>query len=406
MSRDSKKKLIVALDIGTSKVVAVVAEALADGKFDVLGLGQAPTQGGIRNGTVINIDTTVKAIQKALEEAELMADCKIRDAWVGMGGAHIVSFNSSGMVAIRDKEVTNYDIDRVIDTARAVNISNEQRILHVITQQFIVDRQEGISRPEGMSGVRLEVHVHIVTGEETAAQNILKCVRRCGLEPHQLTLNPLAASEICLTEDEKQQGVLLIDIGAGTTGIAMYKDGFIRHSHIFPEGGQLVTNDLATILHIPATEAEDLKLEHGIAKGSLVPTDAHPITISPVGDQERKERVVSPHIIGEIINARLVEMFDAIQDHLHEHALVPNSVVLTGGGALLTGIAELAEEVFQIPAKVGKPLYYNSLSDVVAGPRFATVMGLLLQARLQLDNLPSESSKQNFFKKLWNYVMN
>ncbi|ETD72330.1 cell division protein FtsA [Pelistega indica] len=406
MNRDSKRDLIVALDIGTSKVVAVVAEALqAEGRFEVLGLGQAPTQGGIRNGSVINIDITVKAIQKALEEAELMADCKIRDALVGIGGAHILSFNSSGMVAIRDKEVTSYDVNRVIDTAKAVNISNDQRILHVITQQFIVDRQEGISRPEGMAGVRLEVRVHIVTGEETAAQNILKCVRRCGLEPHRLTLNPLAASNICLTEDEKQQGVLLIDIGAGTTGIAMYKDGFIRHSHIFDMGGQLVTNDLAKVFHIPVPEAEDLKLENGIAKASLVSENDF-VALSPVGDQGRQERKVSHQIIGEIIFSRMVEIFETIHQDLEEQDLSPHSVVLTGGGALLPGIAELAEEVFQMPAKVGRPLYYGSLADVVSQPQFATVMGLLLEARVHLDHLPFESSKQGFFKKIWEYIMN
>ncbi len=406
MSRDIKRDLIVALDIGTSKVVAVVAEALQEsGRFEVLGLGQAPTLGGIRNGSVVNIDVTVKAIQKAIEEAELMADCKIADAMVGIGGAHIVSFNSSGMVAIRDREVTSFDVNRVIDTAKAVNISNDQRILHVITQQFIVDRQEGISRPEGMAGVRLEVRVHIVTGEETAAQNILKCVRRCGLEPYQLTLNPLAASEVCLSEDEKQQGVLLIDIGAGTTGIAMYKDGYIRHSHIFPEGGQLVTNDLAKMFHIPVTEAEDLKLENGIAKPDLV-SENDTVILSPVGDHSRQERKVSHYLVGQVICARLEEMFDTIRTNLEEHDLSPNSIVLTGGGALLPGIAELAEEIFGKNTKVGHPLYYGSLSDVVAQPQFATVMGLLLQARVMLDEMPTSTSKKSLWKKIIDYVLN
>lgn len=406
MSRDLKRDLIVALDIGTSRVVAIVAEALPEnGRFEVLGLGQAPTHGGIRNGSVINIDITVKAIQKALEEAELMADCKIRDAMVGIGGAHIMSFNSSGMVAIRDKEVTSFDVNRVIDTAKAVNISNDQRILHVITQQFIVDRQEGISRPEGMAGVRLEVRVHIVTGEETAAQNILKCVRRCGLEPYQLTLNPLAASEICLSEDEKQQGVMLVDIGAGTTGITVYKDGFIRYSHIFDEGGQLVTNDLAKMFYIPVPEAEDLKLENGIAKETLVAADDY-ITLPPVGDQDRQDRRVSHQLIGKVIASRLDEIFEGVQLEIEKNDLQPNSVVLTGGGALLPGIAELAEDSFQIPARIGRPLYDGSLSDVVAQPQFATVMGLLLQARLQLDEPTSSGAKKSFWKKIIDYVLN
>lgn len=406
MSRDLKRDLIVALDIGTSKVVAVVAEALPEnGRFEVLGLGQAPTQGGIRNGSVINIDITVKAIQKALEEAELMADCKIRDAMVGIGGAHIMSFNSSGMVAIRDKEVTSFDVNRVIDTAKAVNISNDQRILHVITQQFIVDRQEGISRPEGMSGVRLEVRVHIVTGEETAAQNILKCVRRCGLEPYQLTLNPLAASEICLSDDEKQQGVMLLDLGAGTTGVTVYKDGFIRYSHILGEGGQLVTSDLAKVFYIPVPEAEDLKLENGVAKETLVSEDDF-VTLSPIGDQGRQERRVSHQIIGKVISSRLDEIFESIQMELEKNELQPHSVVLVGGGALLPGITELAEDVFQIPARIGRPLYDGSLADVVAQPQFATVMGLLLQARLQLDEPASSGAKKSFWKKIIDYILN
>lgn len=406
MSRDLKRDLIVALDIGTSKVVAVVAEALPEnGRFEVLGLGQAPTQGGIRNGSVINIDITVKAIQKALEEAELMADCKIRDAMVGIGGAHIMSFNSSGMVAIRDKEVTSFDVNRVIDTAKAVNISNDQRILHVITQQFIVDRQEGISRPEGMSGVRLEVRVHIVTGEETAAQNILKCVRRCGLEPYQLTLNPLAASEICLSDDEKQQGVMLLDLGAGTTGVTVYKDGFICYSHILGEGGQLVTSDLAKVFYIPVPEAEDLKLENGVAKETLVSEDDF-VTLSPIGDQGRQERRVSHQIIGKVISSRLDEIFESIQMELEKNELQPHSVVLVGGGALLPGITELAEDVFQIPARIGRPLYDGSLADVVAQPQFATVMGLLLQARLQLDEPASSGAKKSFWQKIIDYILN
>lgn len=406
MNRDLKRDLIIALDIGTSKVVAVVAEALPEnGRFEVLGLGQAPTQGGIRNGSVINIDITVKAIQKALEEAELMADCKIRYAMVGIGGAHIMSFNSSGMVAIRDKEVTSFDVNRVIDTAKAVNISNDQRILHVITQQFIVDRQEGISRPEGMSGVRLEVRVHIVTGEETAAQNILKCVRRCGLDPYQLTLNPLAASEICLSDDEKQQGVMLLDLGAGTTGVTVYKDGFIRYSHILGEGGQLVTSDLAKVFYIPVPEAEDLKLENGVAKETLVSEDDF-VTLSPIGDQGRQERRVSHQIIGKVISSRLDEIFESIQMELEKNELQPHSVVLVGGGALLPGITELAEDVFQIPTRIGRPLYDGSLADVVAQPQFATVMGLLLQARLQLDEPASSGAKKSFWKKVIDYILN
>lgn len=406
MSRDSKKDLIVALDIGTSKVVAVVAEVLnEEARFEVLGLGRASTQGGIRNGAVINIDVTVKAIQKALEEAELMADCKIRDAIVGICGAHITSFNSSGMVAIRDKEVTDFDVNRVVETARAVNIPNDQRILHVIRQQFMIDRQGGISQPVGMSGVRLEVRVHIVIGEEMAAQNILKCVRRCGLEPHELTLSTLAASEVCLTEDEKQQGVLFMDIGAGTTGITVYKDGHICHSHIFDEGGQLVTSDLAKVFHIPVPEAEDLKLENGIAKASLVSEHDY-VVLSPVGDQERQDRKVAHQLIGDIIGSRLEEIFFRVDQTVRDSQLKPHSIVLTGGTAQLPGITELAEDVFEVPVRIGKPIYHGSLADVVSQPQFATVMGLLLEARLNLQKIAFETRKQNIFKKVWDFIVN
>ena len=404
MSRELNRDLIVALDIGTSKVVAVVAEALAeDGKFDVLGLGQAPTMGGIRKGSVVNIDITVKAIQKALEEAELMADCKIRHALVGIGGCHINSFNSSGMVAVKDKEVTAADVNRVIDTAKAVNISTDQRILHVITQQFLVDKQGGIIQPVGMSGVRLEVRVHIVTGEETAAQNILKCVRRCGLEPYNLTLNPLAASQSCLTEDEKKQGVLLIDIGAGTTDVAVYQDGSISHTHIMDAGGELITSDLSHLFRIPNPDAEELKLLNGVAKSSLVPADE---VISLMGVGDREPRTVKRELIGEIICSRLEEIFFEVGENILENEQKPHSIVLTGGTALLPGIVELAEDIFELPVRAGEPLYDGSLSDVVCQPQFATVMGLLKQARVQLDDQEFTSKKQNLLKRIWDYILN
>ena len=309
----------------------------------------------------------------------------------------------SGFWGTKDKEVTAADVNRVIDTAKAVNISTDQRILHVITQQFLVDKQGGIIQPVGMSGVRLEVRVHIVTGEETAAQNILKCVRRCGLEPYNLTLNPLAASQSCLTEDEKKQGVLLIDIGAGTTDIAVYQDGSIRHTHIMDAGGELITSDLSHLFRIPNPDAEELKLLNGIAKSSLVPADE---VISLMGVGDREPRTVKRELIGEIICSRLEEIFFEVGENILENEQKPHSIVLTGGTALLPGIVELAEDIFELPVRAGVPLYDGSLADVVCQPQFATVMGLLKQARIQLDDQEFTSKKQNLLKRIWDYILN
>ncbi|SUV87009.1 cell division protein [Bordetella pertussis] len=271
MTRDIKD-LIVALDIGTSKVVAVVAEILPEGRFEVLGLGQHESR-GMRKGVVVNIETTVNSIQRALEEAELMADCKIRDVYAGIAGSHIRSFNSSGMVAVKDKEVTATDVARVIETAKAVNIPTDQQVLHVLTQEFIVDGQEDIREPIGMSGLRLEVRVHIVTGAVSAAQNIVKCVRRCGLEVQDLILQPLASSLACLTADEKELGVVLVDIGGGTTDVAIFTGGAIRHTAVIPIAGDQITNDIAAMLRTPTPDAEEIKLRYGVAKQVLARPD-------------------------------------------------------------------------------------------------------------------------------------
>ena len=272
MTRDLKD-LIVALDIGTSKVVAVVAEALPEeGRFEVIGLGQHESK-GMRKGVVVNIESTVNSIQRALEEAELMADCKIREVYTGIAGNHITSFNSSGMVAVKDKEVSEADVARVIETAKAVNIPTDHQVLHVLTQQFIVDSQEDIRQPVGMSGIRLEVRVHIVTGAVSAAQNIVKCVRRCGLEVQDLILQPLASSMVCLTNDEKELGVVLVDIGAGTTDIAIFTGGAIRHTTVLPVSGDQVTSDIAAMLRTPTPDAEEIKLRYGIAKQVLANPD-------------------------------------------------------------------------------------------------------------------------------------
>src|SRR5690625_4990612 len=291
MTRDTKD-LIVALDIGTSKVIAVVAEILPGGQFEVLGLGQHASW-GMRKEVVVNIESTVNSIQKALEEAELMADCKIREVYTGIAGGHIRSFNSSGMVDVKDKGVTATDVARVIETAKAINIPTDQQVLHVLTQEFIVDAQEDIREPIGMSGLRLEVRVHIVTGAVSAAQNIVKCVRRCGLEVQDLILQPLASSLACLTSDEKELGVVLVDIGGGTTDVAIYTGGAIRHTAVIPIAGDQITSDIAAMLRTPTPDAEEIKLRYGIAKQTLANAEELiEVQIGRASCREREKRGV------------------------------------------------------------------------------------------------------------------
>ena len=381
MTRDIKD-LIVALDIGTSKVVAVVAEILPEGRFEVLGLGQHESR-GMRKGVVVNIESTVNSIQRALEEAELMADCKIREVYTGIAGSHISSFNSSGMVAVKDKEVTATDVARVIETAKAVNIPTDQQVLHVLTQEFIVDSQEDIREPIGMSGLRLEVRVHIVTGAVSAAQNIVKCVRRCGLEVQDLTLQPLASSMACLTSDEKELGVVLVDIGGGTTDVAIYTNGAIRHTAVVPIAGDQITSDIAAMLRTPTPDAEEIKLRYGLAKQVLVNPDEQ-IEVPGLGD--RPNRLVKRQALGAVIEPRVEELFGFVQQVIRDSGyedLLASGVVLTGGTSLLPGIVELAEDVFLKPVRMGVPAYEGSLADVMHNPRFSTVMGLLQEARIQ-----------------------
>jgi len=381
MTRDIKD-LIVALDIGTTKIVAVVAEALPEGGFEVLGLGQHESK-GMRKGVVVNIETTVNSIQRALEEAELMADCKIRDVYTGIAGNHIRSFNSSGMVAVKDKEVTAADVARVIETAKAVNIPTDQQVLHVLTQEFIVDGQEDIREPIGMSALRLEVKVHIVTGSVSAAQNIVKCVRRCGLEVQDLILQPLASSLACLTPDERELGVVLVDIGGGTTDIAIYTGGAIRHTAVLPIAGDQITNDIAAMLRTPTPDAEEIKLRFGIAKQVLANPDDM-VEVPGLGD--RGPRLVNRQALGAVIEPRVEELFGLVQQAVRDSGyedLLASGIVLTGGTSLLPGIVELAEDVFLKPVRVSGPDYVGGLADVMRNPRFSTVMGLLGEARLQ-----------------------
>ncbi len=398
MTRDIKD-LIVALDIGTTKVVAVVAEVLPDGGFEVLGLGQHESK-GMRKGVVVNIESTVNSIQRALEEAELMADCKIREVYTGIAGNHIRSFNSSGMVAVKDKEVTATDVARVLETAKAVNIPTDQQVLHVLTQEFIVDGQEDIREPIGMSALRLEVKVHIVTGSVSAAQNIVKCVRRCGLEVQDLILQPLASSLTCLTADERELGVVLVDIGGGTTDVAIYTGGAIRHTAVLPIAGDQITSDIAAMLRTPTPDAEDIKLRYGIAKQVLAsPNDM--VEVPGLGD--RGPRQVNRQALGAVIEPRVEELFGLVQQVVRDSGyedLLASGIVLTGGTSSLPGIVELAEDVFLKPVRVAVPEYEGGLSDVMRNPRFSTVMGLLGEARLQRLRGHKVAAQNGSFKRV------
>ncbi len=396
--RTETKDIIVGLDIGTSKVVVAVAELKPDGRLQVIGLGQTSSE-GLRRGVVVNIEATVQSIRRALEEAEMMAACRIGDVYTGIAGSHIKSVNSSGMVAIKDREVSATDVARVIETARAVNIPTDQQVLHVLTQEFIVDGQEDIREPIGMSGVRLEVKVHIVTGAVSAAQNIVKCVRRCGLEVQDLVLQPLASSMSVLTGDEKELGVALVDIGGGTTDIALFTGGAIRHTAVIPIAGDQITSDIAMALRTPIPDAESIKQRYGVAKEVLADSNDR-IEIPGVGD--RAPRMLSRQSLAAVIEPRVEELFTlthkVIRDSGYEEML-SSGIVLTGGTSLLPGIGELAEDVFLKPARIGWPTYEGSLSDVIRNPRFATVIGLLIEAHSQRLRGRKAAAQSGSFKQ-------
>jgi cell division protein FtsA len=376
------KDLIVGLDIGTSKITCMVAEIRPDGRFDVVGLGTQATN-GLKRGVVVNIEATVDAISRVIQEVELMADCKIRDVYTGIAGSHIKSFNSNGMVAIKDKEVTPMDLERVIEVARAMPIPAEQQILHILTQEFIIDGQGGVREPIGMSGVKLEVKVHIVTGAVSAAQNVIKCVHRCGLEVMDLILQPLASSYAVLTEDEKELGVCLVDIGGGTTDIAVFTQGAIRHTAVLPVAGDQITNDIAMALRTPTAEAEELKIRHGVAMHTLADPEEM-IEVPGVGD--RPPRKLSRQALADVVEPRVSELFELVQAELRRSGyeeLLSSGIVLTGGSSVMRGMVELGEEVFHLPVRVGAPQYDGALADVVCQPRYAAAMGLVTEGAAQ-----------------------
>ncbi|MFZ2295650.1 MAG: cell division protein FtsA [Polaromonas sp.] len=374
------KDLVVGLDIGTSKVMAVVAEVMPGGELKLAGLGIAASN-GLKRGVVVNIDATVQSIQQALREAELMADCKIARVFTGITGSHIRGINSSGMVAVKDKEVTQADVARVIETAKAINISTDQRLLLVEPQEFVIDGQD-VREPIGMSGIRLEAKVHIVTGAQSAAENIIKCVRRCGLEVDQLMLNPLASSLAVLTQDEQELGVAMVDIGAGTTDVAIFTGGAIRHTAVIPIAGDLITSDIAMALRTPTKDAEDIKVESGYAKQLLADPETQ-VEVPGLGD--RGPRMLSRQALAGVIEPRVEEIFLLVQQVIRESGyeeVLSSGIVITGGSAVMPGMVELGEDIFLKPVRRGLPRYSSALSDMVAQARAATVMGLLEEARL------------------------
>ena len=377
MAKRDDDKLIVGLDIGTSKVLAIVGELTPTGEVEIIGVGHHPSR-GMKKGVVVNIESTVQSIQRAVEEAELMAGCQIHSVYAGIAGSHISSFNSHGIVAIKDKEVGPGDVERVIEAARALAIPADQKILHILPQEFIIDKQEGIREPIGMSGVRLEAKVHIVTGAVSAAQNIIKCVRRCGLEVDDIILEQLASSISTLTEDEKELGVCLVDIGGGTTDISVFTDGAIRHTAVIPIAGDQVTNDIAVALRTPTQYAEDIKKKYGCALTQLAHRD-ETIEVPSVGD--RPPRKLSRQTLAEVIEPRIEELYSLIQAELRRSGfedLVGSGLVLTGGSAKMEGVVDLAEEVFHMPVRLGVPQYVGGLKGVVQNPIFATGVGLVL----------------------------
>ena len=400
MTKKIEKNLIVGLDIGTSKVIAIVGEISNENEVDIIGIGSHPSR-GLKKGVVVNIESTVQSIQRAVEEAELMAGCQIHSVYAGIAGSHIRSLNSHGIVAIRDKEVTHADVDRVIDAARAVAIPADQRILHILPQEFIIDEQESIKEPIGMSGVRLEAKVHMVTGAVSAAQNIIKCVRRCGLEVDDVILEQLASSYAVLTDDEKELGVCLVDIGGGTTDIAIFTDGAIRHTAVIPIAGDQVTNDIAVALRTPTQYAEEIKIRYACALTQLANPD-ETIEVPSVGD--RPVRRLARQTLAEVVEPRYEELFTLIQAELRRSGfedLCAAGVVLTGGSSKMEGVTELAEEIFHMPVRMGCPQYVTGLVDVVRNPIFSTGVGLLLFGHQNRGLRESEARMGSGLTSVW-----
>ena len=406
MAKKPVKNLIVGLDIGTSKVSALVGEVNTDGQIEVVGIGTHPSK-GLKRGVVVNIDATVQSIQRAVEEAELMAGCEIRSVYTGIAGNHIRSLNSHGIVAIQNQEVAQADVDRVIDAARAVAIPADQKILHILPQEFIIDNQDGIREPIGMSGVRLEAKVHMVTGAVSAAQNIVKCVQRCGLEVTDIILEQLASSHAVLTDDEKELGVCLVDIGGGTTDIAIFTEGAIRHTAVIPIAGDQVTNDIAVALRTPTQCAEEIKLKHACALTNLVTEGDDPIEVPSVGDRPR--RTIAKKALAEVVESRYEELFRLVLAELRRSGfedLIAAGIVLTGGAANVARCLDLAETTFKMPVRLGVPIN-NGLPEKTSNTIYATGVGLLLYGNQQFggryEALGGSGSIKGMFGKMRNW---
>lgn len=389
MSNSNAGRMVVGLDIGTSKVVAIVGAINDENKLEIVGIGSHPSR-GLKKGVVVNIESTVQSIQRAIEEAELMAGCEIHSVYVGIAGNHIRSLNSHGIVAIRDREVFQLDLERVIDAAQAVAIPADQKVLHILPQEFVIDEQEGIKEPLGMSGVRLEAKVHLVTCAVNAVQNIEKCIRRCGLEVEDVILEQLASSYSVLTDDEKELGVCLVDIGGGTSDIAIFTDGAIRHTGVIPIAGDQVTNDIAMALRTPTQYAEEIKIKYACALTQLAGAD-ETIKVPSVGD--RPPRDLSRQALAEVVEPRYEELFTLIQSELRRSGfedLIAAGIVLTGGTSKMEGVVELAEEIFHMPVRLASPQGVAGLADVVNNPMYATGVGLLMYGLKQktTDSLP------------------
>ena len=407
MNSSSGHEMIVGLDIGTSKVVAIVAELSPEGDVEIIGIGSHPSTKGLKKGVVVNIDSTVQAIQRAVEEAELMAGCQIHAVFAGIAGSHIRSLNSHGIVAIRDREVFLPDMDRVIDAAQAVAIPADQKILHILPQEYVIDNQEDVKTPLGMSGVRLEAKVHLVTCAVNAAQNIEKCIKRCGLEVEDIILEQLASSYAVLTEDEKDLGVCLVDIGGGTSDIAIFTDGAIRHTAVIPIAGDQVTNDIAMALRTPPPNAEEIKIKYACALASLAGENE---TIKVPSVRDRSDRGLSRQALAEVVEPRYDELFTLIQAELRRsgfESLVAAGIVLTGGTSKMEGVVELAEEIFHMPVSIGKPVGVSGLSDIVKNPIYSTAVGLLqYAAHRQMDGMAgSHGEMDSVVKRVKSWFM-
>jgi cell division protein FtsA len=383
-----RNNIVVGLDIGTSKVCAVVGEMTEQG-VEIIGVGSHISQ-GLRKGVVINIESTVESIKKAVEEAGMMAGCEINSVFTGIAGGHIKGFNSHGIVAVKNKEVSPRDVERVIDAAKAVAIPMDREVLHILPQDYIIDEQDGIKEPLGMSGVRLEAKVHIVTGAVTSAQNIVKCCNRTGLNVADIVLEPLASAEAVLTEEEKELGVALVDMGGGTTDIALFHDGAVKHTAVLAIGGNHLTSDIAAGLRTPIAEAERIKVRYGFARTSMVTKDER-VDVPSVGG--RSSRTITRQILCEIIEPRLDEIFQLFRREIVKsgyEGCLSSGVVLTGGSTLLPGMIEMAEEVLGMPARLGLPMHVHGLTDVIASPIYATGVGLVLYGMKRQD--------KNFFR--------